>query len=197
MTFNPAIGGNSTTGLSVAAYVVLSGTGLTNPSGGSLGNPGSTGGNGQGVGATEGGSGSVSTAPGYPQAQYALTLSLSSSGGYSNSATLTAALVDVENNSVSDTGAINFTAKSYNNPSAGSPSWYRPSNFGSYSADVASAVASSTDDATITITSINVGNAIVEVAFPTFGLNDSSVPAGETDYDNDKIYVLVNVTVIP
>jgi len=201
-----------TDGLGVAAYVVLSGgtgaSALSNPAGGALGHPGTEGThvvggetlpiNGQGIGATEGGSNSVSTAPGYPVAQYAMTLSLSAAGTYGTAAVLTAALVDVKNNSYSPTG--DFTARSYNNPSAGTPAWYKPSNFAGYSADVASAAVSSTNDATITVTALALGTAIIEVAFPTFDFAGSAIDPEPTQNYGDPvmmIYAQVVVTVIP
>jgi hypothetical protein len=195
---NPNPQHNPTDGLGVAAYVVLSGgtgtSALSNPSGGNLGHPGTQGTNGQGIGATEGGSTSVATAPGFPSAQYAITLSLSAAGTYETAAVLTAALVDVKNNSYSPVG--NFTAYSYNNPAAGSPAWYKPSNFAGYSADVCSAAASSTNDATITITGLHLGTGIVEVAFPTFD-NTIGTDTQAEDEPTMFIYVQVIVTVIP
>ena len=187
-----------TDGLGVAAYVVLSGgtgaSALSNPSGGALGHPGTNGANGQGIGATEGGSNSVATAPGFPVAQYAITLSLSAAGTYETVAVLTAAAVDAKNNSYSPSG--NFTATSYNNPSAGSPAWYKPSNFAGYSADVCSVAASSTNDATITITALHLGQGIVEVAFPTFDNTIGTDAQAELE-PQEFVYVQVIVTVIP
>jgi hypothetical protein len=189
-----------TDGLGVAAYVVLSGgtglSALSNPAGGSLGHPGGIGSpiNGQGIGATEGGSGSVATAPGFPVAQYAITLSLSAASTYETTAVLTAAAVDAKNNAYSPVG--NFTAFSYNNPAAGSPTWYRPSNFAGYNANVCSAVASSTNDATITVTALALGQGIVEVAFPVFDNTIGTDTQAELEPTN-FVYVQVIVTVIP
>jgi hypothetical protein len=161
---NPSPQHTPTDGLGVAAYVHVSGTNVTNPSGGSLAHPGSNGANGQGIGATAGSS--------YPVAQYALTLSKSGSGGYSASETLTAALVDVSGASYSPVSSAVWL--SYGDPGAGSPSWYRPSNAVSgngagltpYSANIASVA--STGQLTATIAALNVGQCIVEVQFPTF-----------------------------
>ena len=191
---NPSPQPTPTTGLGVAAYVQLSGTNLTSPSGGTLVHPGASGTNGQGVGATAGGA--------FPVAQYALTLSLSASGGYLTSEALTAALVDAQNNAYA--ADQNFVARSLNNPSAGSPAWYRPSpgssgGSASYSADVASAVASGTNDATITVTALNLGQAIIEVFYPTFDFASASVdPEPTQNYGNPVvgIYAQVIVTVI-
>lgn len=189
-----------TDGLGVAAYVrLVGGTGasaLSNSAGGVVAHPGAVASpiNGQGIGATEGGSGSVNTAPGFPVAQYAMTLSLSAAGTYETVAVLTAAAVDAQNNAYSPVG--NFTAYSYNDPAAGSPAWYKPSNFAGYSPNVASAVASSTNDATITITALAVGQAVIEVAFP-FSDNTLGVdPQGEQE-PNQFIFVQVLCTVIP
>ena len=202
MSGNPNPQHNPTDGLGVAAYVVLSGgtgaSALSNPAGGALGHPGAVASpiNGQGIGATEGGSNSVSTAPGFPEAQYAITLSLSGAGSYETAAALTAALVDVKNNSYSPSGS--FTARSYNNPSAGSPAWYKPSNFAGYSADVASASVNSYG--VVTITALALGQAIVEVAFPTFDFASAPVdpePAQAFGNPIQMIYVQVVVTVIP
>ena len=203
MSGNPNPQHVPTDGLGVAAYVVLSGgtgaSALSNHSGGSLGHPGSNGGNGQGIGATEGGSSSVATAPGYPNAQYAITLSVSGAGTYETSAALTAGLVDVQNNPYDPSDLDQFTAVSYNNPSAGSPSWYRPSNFAGYSADVASVVAAGISGSTagITITALNPGQAIVEVAFATFDNTLGNTAQPPADQPVMKIYVQVVVTVIP
>ena len=189
-----------TDGLGVAAYVVLSGgtgaSALSNPAGGALGHPGAVASpiNGQGIGATEGGSNSVATAPGFPVAQYAITLSLSAAGSYETVAVLTAAAVDAKNNSYSPNG--NFTATSYNNPSAGSPAWYHPSNFAGYNPNVCSAAASSTNDATITITALALGQGIVEVAFPTFDNTIGTDAQAELE-PQEFVYVQVIVTVIP
>jgi len=189
-----------TDGLGVAAYVVLSGgtgaSALSNPSGGSLAHPGTQGSpsNGQGIGATEGKSSVVSTAPGFPVAQYAITLSLSAASTYETTAVLTAALVDVQNHAYSPVG--NFTAYSYNDPAAGSPAWYKPSNFAGYNPNVASVVASSTNDATITVTALALGTAVIEVAFPTFD-NTIGTDTQAEDEPTQFIYVQVYVTVIP
>jgi hypothetical protein len=149
------------------------------------------GGNGQGVGATAGGT--------FPVAQYAITLSVSAAGTYETTADLTALLVDVQNNPYDPSDLDQFTAVSYNNPSAGSPSWYRPSNFAGYSADVASVAAAGISGSTagITVTALNPGQAVVEVAFATFDntLGNSAQPPA--DQPLMKIYVQVLVTVIP
>jgi len=190
--------GSSTTGLGYPCYVQMSGTNLTNPSGGTLAHPGSNGANGQGIGAT-----AASSAPSdFTVAQYALTLSLSSSGGYSNSAALTAALVDTGNNSYAATQ--NFVWRSLNNPSAGSPAWYRPSpgssgGSTSYDADVASVAAGSTENSVGTVTAISVGQAIIEVFYPTFDFASASAdPEPTQNYGNPVvgIYAQVIVTVI-
>lgn len=198
---NPNPQHNPTDGLGVAAYVVLSGgtgsSALTNHSGGALAH-GSTnaalnGGNGQGIGATEGNAGSVATAPGFPVAQYAITLSLSGAAGFETTAVLTAALVDVQNNAY--TPVSSFTAHSYNDPAAGSPAWYNPSNFAGYNPNVVSATAGSSGDATITLTALANGQGIVEVAFPVFD-NTLGTDAQAQQEPVNFIYVQVVVTVI-
>jgi hypothetical protein len=187
--------GSATTGLGVAAYIQLTGgtggSALSNPSGGTLAHPGSNGGNGQGIGATAGGT--------FPVAQYALTLSVSGAGTYETTANLTAELFDVQNNPYVPSDLDQFTAISYNNPSAGSPSWYRPSNFAGYSPDVASVSASGISGSTagIAVTALNPGQAIVEVAFATFDNTLGNTAQPPADQPVMKIYVQVVVTVIP
>lgn len=207
---NPNPQHTPTDGLGVAAYVQLSGSSgssvITNPSGGSTAHGGSVQGtNGQGIGATSGGSGSSTTAPGFPVAQYAVTLSVSAAGGYASSLAVTARLADVQNNTYTPVNTI--VAKSYNNPSKGSPAWYRPSNFAGYSADVASVSEASVSagNEVFTITALNPGQAIVECAFPTFDntlgnqepQSPPSPPNPETLNPLMAIYAQVIVTVIP
>jgi hypothetical protein len=79
---------------------------------------------------------------------------------------VTAQLKDVSNSAYTPVG--NIVVKSYNNPSAGSPAWYRPSNFAGYSADVASVSEAtvSVGNEVFTITALHPGQAIVEVPVP-------------------------------
>ena len=119
--------------------------------------------------------------------EYAITLSLSSAGTFHNTAALTAAIKDVKGNAYSPSG--NAGSKSYNNPSAGSPAWLHLSNFGSYNPNVVSVANSGGNGLTVTLTAIAVGNAVVEVSFPTYD-NSESAPA-------EKIVSIINVTVIP
>jgi hypothetical protein len=121
--------------------------------------------------------------------------------------------VDVQNNPYDPSDLDQFTAISYNNPSAGSPSWYRPSpgtsggttGNTSYDADVASIVAAGISGSTssITITALNPGQAICEVAFATFdntlGLagQGASSPSPSQEQPLQKIFVQVIVNVIP
>lgn len=190
MSGNPNPQHTPTDGLGVAAYITLTGgtgsSALTNRSGGSLVHPGTNGGDGQGIGATSGGV--------YPNAQYAITLSVSAAAGYETTAALLAQAVDAQDNLYAPNG--NFTATSYNNPSAGSPAWYKPSNFAGYSADVASVVASGYEDGVISITALHPGQAIVEVAFPTFD-NTIGTDTQAEDEPTMFIYAQVVVTVIP
>ena len=113
--------------------------------------------------------------------EYAVTLSLSGS----NATTLTATVEDVAGSTFTSGNGNSVTFKSYGNPSAGSPAWYRPSpgvaGPNTYSADVASVNSSGV------ITALHVGQCIVEAAFPTFDTTD-----GE-----DFIYAQVVVTVTP
>jgi len=189
---NPNPQHNPTDGLGVAAYINLSGSNglsvITNPSGGSTVHPGTNGGNGQGIGATAGSS--------FPQGQYALTLSVGANGGYETSLVCLATLVDVKDNAYSPVGEI--VVKSYNNPSAGSPAFYRPSNFAGYSADVASVsdtASISVGSESFVITALNPGQAIIEVQFPTF--DNTEGDSSGTGNPFDMIYAQVVVTVIP
>jgi hypothetical protein len=107
--------------------------------------------------------------------------------------------VDAKNN-VYGSPVGNFVARSLNDPAAGSPAWYNPSNFAGYDPSVASVAASSTNDATLTVTALHVGTAIIEVWFPTFDFESSAAdPEPTQDYGNPVmgIYVQVIVTVMP
>ena len=196
---NPNPQHNPTDGLNVAAYVTLSGSNgnstITNSSGGANK---ANGANGQGIGPGTAASGAL------PVAQYALTLSVGANGGYETSLVCLAKLVDVANSQYTPVNSI--VVKSYNNPSAGSPAWYRPSNFAGYSADVASVsdtASISVGSESFVITALNPGQAIVEVLFPTFD-NNLGNQTGNTVNPNVEaynplmaIYVQVVVTVIP
>lgn len=170
---NPNPQHNPTDGLGVAAYVQVSGTGITNCSGGSGTAQGT---NGQGKGATPSGTS--------PVAQYALSMNV---GGTPNAATcqLTATAVDAKNNAYSTVGS--FIYKSYNNPSAGSPAWYNPKNFGTYNANVASVSSSGL------ITAVAPGQAIIEVQFPVF--DNTLGTFSQTGNPQEMIYAQIVVTV--
>jgi hypothetical protein len=180
-----------TDGLGVAAYVQVTGTNLTSPSGGTTVHPGSSSTliNGQGVGATAGGV--------FPQAQYALTLSLSGAAPNFSTCQLTTVLKDVKNNTYSTSNSANIVYRSYNDPAAGSPAWYRPSNGtagpATYNANVASV------SSTGLITAISKGQAVIEVLFPTFDFVGSTVdPEPAQNFGNpiQAIYCQILVTVI-
>lgn len=117
--------------------------------------------------------------------QYAITLSLSAQGTFTSSAALTAAIKDIGGNAYSPSGNATSIAH-VSPPTAG---FYKPSNFGSYNGRICSVANSGGNGLTVTITAIAVGQALVEVDFPTFDNSEAS-PA-------EKIYTLVNVTVIP
>jgi hypothetical protein len=160
---------NYTTGLGVAAYVQVSGTGVT-----SAGAPGGL--TGQGLGAVP--------SSGHPNAQYSLRLSVGATAGLAATCQLTGSVVDVSNTAVTGpTGGFLF--HSYNNPSNGSPSWYKPNPFSStepsisYNADVASVSSSGL------VTALHPGQAIVEVQAPTFG-NGITGPTGPTGPDSEE-----------
>ena|ERR1700690_4146148 len=191
MSGNPNPQHTPTDGLGVAAYVTLSGSNglstILNSSGGANKSQGT---NGQGIGPGTAASGT------FPVAQYSLTLSVSAAGGYETSLVCLAKLVDVQNNAYSPNGEI--VVKSYNNPSAGSPSWYRPSNFAGYSADVASVsdtASISVGSESFVITALNPGQAIIEVQFPTF--DNTNADSSANGDPTDMIYVQVVCTVIP
>lgn len=188
---NPTPQPTPTTGLNVAAYITVSGSNgnsvIHNSSGGA---DQTNGNNGQGIGPGTAASGTK------PVAQYSLTLSVAAAGGYETSLVCLAKLVDVANTQYTPVNSI--VVKSYNNPSAGSPAWYRPSNFAGYSADVASVsdtASISVGSESFVITALNPGQAIVEVQFPTFdNTNGDSSSNGDPV---DMIYVQIVVTVIP
>jgi hypothetical protein len=132
--------------------------------------------------------------------EYAITLSVSATGTYETTAALTAALQDIKGNAYTPSASNSFVARSENNPSAGSPAWYRPSAFAGYNADVASvAVSGGQPNATVSITALHPGTATVEVFFPTFDntCTAQGAPFENVTNPNDGIYVRVNVTVIP
>lgn len=162
---------NPTTGVGVAAFLQVSGTNVTNPGGQS----------GQGNGAVP--------SSNHPVAQYYLPMSLSSAGSLHATTQLTVETVDVTNtnqNNVSSTA----TYKSSANPSAGSPSWFKPSVFSGYATDVASV------SSTGLITAIAVGEAIIEVQYPTFANTEGSEGGSYSD-PIDMIYVQIKVVVEP
>src|ERR1039458_7989078 len=132
---NPNPQHNPTDGLNVAAFVQVTGTNITNCAHGGLtvateATPNDTTGLcGQGYGAV--------ASTNRPVAQYSLRLSLSgaTTGGtaYASTCQLTTVLKDVANTTYSPVGSPVY--KSYNDPAAGSPAWYRPSPFTGYAAD--------------------------------------------------------------
>jgi len=186
-----------TDGLNVAAYVQVTGTNITNCAGGGLtvaleatAND-TTGLNGQGYGAV------ASTH--HPVAQYALQLSLSGKtiGGtvYASTCQLNTVLKDVANTTYS--GIQSPTYKSYNDPLAGNPAWYRPSNGQAgpetYNPNVASV------SSTGLITAIAKGQAIIEVQYPTFDFVQSSLDPEPTQASGDPVqmvYCQIVVTVV-
>jgi hypothetical protein len=183
MSGNPNPQHTPTDGLGVAAFVHVSGSSGSSVIGG--------------VGAEQSGQGTGAVPSGTrPVAQYALTLSVSAAGGYASSLAATASLVDAQNNSYVPSDNDQFTAISYNNPSAGSPAWYNPSNFAGYNPNVASVSAAGISGSTssITITALNPGQAVIEVAFATFDNTLGTNPEGQPV---QKIFVQILVTVIP
>jgi|GEM_PF-4437172 hypothetical protein len=194
---NPNPQHNPTDGLGVAAYVQVTGTNITNCASGGLtvateATANDTRGlNGQGYGAV-----ASSSKPVGANAQYALTLSLGGKtyGGtvYSDTCQLTTVLKDVHDVTyVSWVGSPVY--KSYNDPQADSPAWYKPSPFAGYNANVASV------SATGLITGLAVGQAVIEVQFPFCDFASSSLDPEPTQNSGDPVmmvYCQVLVTVV-
>jgi len=121
--------------------------------------------------------------------EYAITLSKSAVSGWNSAVTITAAVVDVNGGIYDVQGAV--LVNNYNDPAAGSPAWYKPSNFAGYDPSVASngAVTPSATGGSFVLTALAVGHARLNVAFPTFDNTEAS-PA-------ERIYACLDVTVIP
>lgn len=100
--------------------------------------------------------------------EYAITLSVSAKSGWDASATITAAVVDIAGGVYDVQGAV--TVKDYNSSVAS-----------------VSAVTPLTTGGSFILTAVAVGRAQVDVLFPTFDTTDGT----------DKIYVTLDVTVIP
>ncbi len=189
---NPNPQHNPTDGLGVAAFVQLTGTGLTNPSGGALTVSGEQGTNGQGIGAV--------ASTNHPVAQYALTLSVSGTSPNAATSQLTVVLKDVANTTYTPVGSPVYV--SYNNPSIDGdgdvPAWLNLSNFAGYSPDVASVSSSGL------ITALHVGQAIIEVQFPfsdnTLGNGATGATDGGSPMQQNPTMMIFNqviVTVVP
>lgn len=175
---NPNPQHNPTDGLNVAAYVQLTGTNLSNRANGGLtvateatAND-TTGLNGQGFGA-------VGNIANRPNAQYELVLSLAGKtyGGtvYANTCQLTVVLKDVAGTTYTPVGSpVYFSSADPANKAGAAPAWYSPSNFAGYDPNVASVSSSGL------ITARALGQAIIEVQFPTFDNTLSSPQAGGT-----------------
>jgi len=189
---NPNPQHTPTDGLNVAAYVQVTGTNISNRANGGVtvateATPNDTTGlNGQGIGAV--------ASTNRPNAQYELQLSLSgvTIGGtvYANTCQLTTVLKDVANTTYTPVGSPEYRSES--NPSAGSPAWYRPSNFAGYTPDVASV------SSTGLITALAKGQATVEVIFPTFDNTEATEgePYDNVTNPNDMIYARIVVNVV-
>jgi hypothetical protein len=186
---NPNPQHTPTDGKGVAAFVQVTGTNITNCAGGGLtvateATPNDTRGlNGQGYGAV--------ASTNHPVAQYALTLSLSGAtyGGtvYASTCQLTTVLKDVANTTYASwVGSPVY--KSYNDPQAGSPAWYRPSRGTAgpetYNDNVASVSSSGL------ITAIAKGQAVVEVQFPTFDFASSALDPEPTQNSGDPVQMI-------
>ena len=192
MAGNPNPQHNPTDGLGVAAYVQVTGTGIHNCSGGS---GSANGGNGQGIGAVP--------ATNMPQAQYSLTLSVAGTAPNSATCQLTTVLKDVANTTYTPVGSPVYL--SYMDPLAANneSTWYKPSPFvppsssPAYNGSIASVSSSGL------ITALAVGQAIVEVQFPTFDNTIGNQTGGTTNPNPtaynplQMIYAQIIVTVVP
>ena len=135
-------------------------------------------------------------------AQYELTLSLGAKTvngvAYASTCQLTTVLKDVANTTY--TGLQSPTYKSYNDPAAGSPAWYRPSTFAdssstspAYNGSVASVSSSGL------VTALAVGESIVEVQYPTFDFTSSPLDPEPSQATGDPVmmvYCQIRVVVI-
>jgi hypothetical protein len=194
MSGNPSPQHTPTDGLGVAAYVHVAGS-----SGSSVIESNGAAFAGQGNGASASGT--------HPVAQYGLVLSVSAAGGFASSVAPTLSLVDAQNNPYLPSDLDQFTAISYNNPSAGSPSWYNPSPGSSggttgnttYNADIASVSVAgiSGSTASATITALHPGWAVIEFAFATFDNTLGNTAQPPADQPAMKIFAQVLVQVIP
>jgi len=196
---NPNPQHTPTDGFNVAAYVQVTGTNVVNNSGGSSATQGTAGFPlGQGIGAAPSSK--------HPVAQYELTLSLSSAlagpTGYTvqyyNTCQLTTVLKDVANTSYTPAGSPVY--KSYGNPAF---SGYNPSNAISGNGLLKNQVAYSALIASVSgsglVTSLHVGQTIVEVQFPTFDFVQSSIDPEPIQASGDPvqmIYAQIIVNVI-
>jgi hypothetical protein len=203
---NPNPAHNPTDGLGSACYVQVTGTNITNCASGGLtvateATANDTRGlNGQGYGAVQGDKNGVAHNSYRPVAQYALQLSLSGKtyGGtvYASTCQLTTVLKDVADNTYAS-WVGSPTYKSYNDPQAGSPAWYKPSRGtagpNTYNDNVASV------SATGLITGLAVGQAVIEVQFPTFDFVASSLDPEPTQASGDPVQMIfrqILVTVV-
>lgn len=150
---NPNPQHNPTDGLGVAAVILLAGSPALSKVGSQVA---------QNAGHTPGGH------------QYAVSLAMNAT------CQLTPQAVDVLGNDYTPDGSFSYV--SYNDPASRGPA-YKPSNFGSYDASIASVSDSGL------ITALVVGQAVIEVSLPTFD-NTETAPA-------DKVYSQVLVTVTP
>jgi len=131
---------------------------------------------------------------------YTLTLSVAAAGGFAATLTPTATLVDASNAAYTPTGT--FRWRSYNNPAAGSPGWYHPSNFNDGTMNYVGAESNAAvNNTTGAITVTKPGQAIIECSFPAFDNTQGLTAGGSIDntqpiYQSD-IYVHIILTVIP
>lgn len=126
---------------------------------------------------------------------YAVTLSLSGT----SSVVVTPSLVDVTNTAYSATAA-SWVYRSYNDPQITETTFTSLSPAISYTAKIASVGASGAS--TVTVTGLAKGQAIIEVAYPTFDNTEGSITVGNlggasagTTVPKDAIYVQLIVTV--
>jgi hypothetical protein len=182
---NPNPAHNPTDGLLSAAYVQLSGTGVTIP-------PKEP---------------PVST--NHPNAgHYEVTLSVSAANGFPSSVVVTPSLVDVSNTAYAAT-STSWVYRSFNDPQIteaslpigpGNPTNLAPKP--TQTAKLASVGASGAS--TVTVTALSPGKAIVSAIYPSFDNTEGSVTIGNlggplagTTVPKDYIFALLDVKIFP
>jgi hypothetical protein len=179
---NPSPAHNPTDGLGSAAFVQMSGTGVTAV---------------------------LTPSANHPNpAHYRVNLSVSGANGVPSSVVVTPSLVDVANTAYGSTAA-SWVYRSYNDPQVteasfqtgpGNPTnlWPKPTQ----TAKLCSVGASGA--ATVTVTALSPGKAVVEAVYPTFDGSIGSItvgneggPSAGTTVPKDEIFSALHVTIFP